>query len=233
MDLRIFSSLAETRPVVVVAGNDDRGTGVWRRLSVTQSYMGVQRLDLADGFNITTAPKVAIRGHQLGYRPKTNAYDAWSVPMWEQYIRELAIFGTNTIELIPPRSDDADQKSAFPAAENGNDGGDVPNCGRVWLECLGVVSGDGPGLLESADGRVCAEGVGGSLPAFAALGCHFRSRRRSWPHGTEILVGAAGEAGRESCAGIIPKPRCGSRRRVSTRPGWTSSIAFSTSSPPG
>src|SRR2546422_5839462 len=39
--------------------------------------------------------------------------DGWSVPVWEQYIRDLAVFGTNAIELIPPRSDDApeDRKS--------------------------------------------------------------------------------------------------------------------------
>ena len=110
----IFSSRSGTRPVVVVAGNDDRGTVFGAGYLLRNLHMGVQRLDLADGFNITTAPKVAIRGHQLGYRPKTNAYDAWSVPMWEQYIRELAIFGTNTIELIPPRSDDADQSPHFP-----------------------------------------------------------------------------------------------------------------------
>jgi hypothetical protein len=33
--------------------------------------------------------------------------------MWEQYIRELAIFGNNTIELIPPRSDDDDDSPHF------------------------------------------------------------------------------------------------------------------------
>ena len=27
--------------------------------------------------NVTTAPKYPLRGHQLGYRPKTNSYDAW------------------------------------------------------------------------------------------------------------------------------------------------------------
>ena len=75
--------------------------------------------------SIATAPAYKVRGQQLGYRPKTNAYDAWSVPMWEQYIRELAIFGNNTIELIPPRSDDADDSPAFPSAEDRNDGGDV------------------------------------------------------------------------------------------------------------
>jgi hypothetical protein len=76
--------------------------------------MGRQRLELSEALNVDTAPEVVVRGHQLGYRPKTNAYDAWSVPMWEQYIRELAIFGTNTIELIPPRSDDDADSPHFP-----------------------------------------------------------------------------------------------------------------------
>ena len=34
--------------------------------------------------------------------------------MFEQYIRDLAVFGTNAIELIPPRSDDADDSPHFP-----------------------------------------------------------------------------------------------------------------------
>jgi hypothetical protein len=99
---------------VVVAGNDERGVVFGTGYLLRQLNMSRQRLELAAGLNISTAPKIAIRGHQLGYRPKTNAYDAWSVPMWEQYIRELAIFGTNTIELIPPRSDDADDSPHFP-----------------------------------------------------------------------------------------------------------------------
>jgi hypothetical protein len=67
--------------------------------------------------NLTTAPKYSMRGHQLGYRPKTNSYDAWTLPMWEQYIRDLAIFGTNAIELIPPRSDDAADSPHFPRSQ--------------------------------------------------------------------------------------------------------------------
>jgi hypothetical protein len=55
-----------------------------------------------------------MRGQQLGYRPKTNSYDAWDVPQWEQYIRDLAVFGTNAIELIPPVSDDAADSPHFP-----------------------------------------------------------------------------------------------------------------------
>ena len=60
------------------------------------------------------SPKYPLRGHQLGYRPKTNSYDAWDVAQWDQYIRDLAVFGTNAIELIPPRSDDAANSPHFP-----------------------------------------------------------------------------------------------------------------------
>ena len=34
--------------------------------------------------------------------------------MWDQYIRELALFGCNMIELIPPRSDDDADSPHFP-----------------------------------------------------------------------------------------------------------------------
>ncbi len=99
---------------VLVAGVDSRGLlfGVGRLLREAHLTPGLFTLprDLA----IDTAPVVPIRGHQLGYRPKTNAYDAWDVPMWEQYIRDLAVFGANAIELIPPRSDDAADSPHFP-----------------------------------------------------------------------------------------------------------------------
>ena len=59
-----------------------------------------------EGLKISSSPRYQIRGHQLGYRPKTNSYDAWSVAQFDQYIRELAIFGANSIEIMPPRTDD-------------------------------------------------------------------------------------------------------------------------------
>ncbi len=62
---------------------------------------------------MATAPKYPLRGHQLGYRPKTNSYDAWDLPQWERYIRELAIC-TNAIELVPPRTDDDRDSPHFP-----------------------------------------------------------------------------------------------------------------------
>ncbi len=98
----------------LVIGNDARGVlfGVGRLLRVMR--MSRQRILIPDDIDIATAPKIPLRGHQLGYRPKTNTYDAWSVPMWEQYFRDLVVFGTNAIELIPPRSDDAPDSPHFP-----------------------------------------------------------------------------------------------------------------------
>lgn len=48
-----------------------------------------------------TAPKYPLRGHQLGYRHRGNPFSAWDRDQYEQYIRELALFGANAIENIP------------------------------------------------------------------------------------------------------------------------------------
>jgi hypothetical protein len=101
-------------PAVFVVGTDARGVlfGVGRLLR--ELRMGRGRVTLPDGLDLATAPKYPLRGHQLGYRPKTNSYDAWTLAMWEQYYRDLAVFGTNAVELIPPRSDDDADSPHFP-----------------------------------------------------------------------------------------------------------------------
>ena len=99
---------------VLVAGNDARGVlfGIGRLLRELRTTEG--RVLLPSEFQLETAPRYSLRGHQLGYRPKTNSYDAWDLPRWERYIRDLAIFGTNAVELIPPRSDDDAESPHFP-----------------------------------------------------------------------------------------------------------------------
>lgn len=103
-----------TTPTIIVFGNDERGVlfGCGRLLRELRMTPGSVHLD--ESTDLTTAPALPLRGHQLGYRPKTNSYDAWSPEMWEQYMADLAVFGSNAIELIPPRSDDADQSPHFP-----------------------------------------------------------------------------------------------------------------------
>ena len=108
-----YRIISTTPGLVVVVGNDVRGVlyGAGRLLRL-MDYTGESPPDhlgtvtLAPGLDLTTAPRYALRGDQMGYRPKTNAYDGWSKEMWEQYIRDLVIFGANAIEGLPPRTDD-------------------------------------------------------------------------------------------------------------------------------
>ena len=99
---------------VWVAGNNERGVlfGVGRLLRELRMKKG--SVTLPAKLDISSAPHTAIRGHQLGYRPKTNSYDGWTVALWEQYLRDLVVFGCNAIELIPPRSDDDADSPLFP-----------------------------------------------------------------------------------------------------------------------
>jgi hypothetical protein len=105
---------AARAPAVFVLGNDARGVlfGVGRLLR--EMHLERDRIALDDDLHVATVPKYPLRGHQLGYRPKTNSYDGWTVALWEQYIRDLAVFGTNAVELIPPRSDDDADSPHFP-----------------------------------------------------------------------------------------------------------------------
>jgi hypothetical protein len=101
-------------PTVAVLGADERGVlfGVGGLLRALRMAKG--QVTIRGPLDLSSSPKYPLRGHQLGYRPKTNSYDGWTVPMWDQYIRDLAVFGTNAIELIPPRSDDAPDSPHFP-----------------------------------------------------------------------------------------------------------------------
>ncbi|MGH9446331.1 MAG: hypothetical protein ACRD3O_11480, partial [Terriglobia bacterium] len=110
--LRTVSRSGSTLILISAAG--ERGVlfgvgALLRRLRMSKRQVG-----LNGPVNIATSPRYRLRGHQLGYRPKTNAYDAWSVPIWDQYYRDLAVFGTNAVELIPPRSDDEPNSPHFP-----------------------------------------------------------------------------------------------------------------------
>jgi len=99
---------------VYLEGDDSRGVlfGVGRLLRTLR--LSRQKIECPPDLSINSKPKTKLRGHQLGYRPKTNSYDGWTVAMWEQYIRDLAVFGCNSIELIPPRSDDLADSPLFP-----------------------------------------------------------------------------------------------------------------------
>lgn len=91
---------------VWIAGADERGVlyGVGRFLRLLTMNLGSIVLDTA--LSLSETPRFPLRGTQLAYRPKNHSYDAWTVAQFDQYIRELALFGANSIEILPPRTDD-------------------------------------------------------------------------------------------------------------------------------
>ena len=93
-------------PLIIVAGNDPRGVLYGMGKLLRTLNLSNNSIAATGTFTISTSPRYPIRGHQLGYRPKTNAYDAWNAVQFDQYIRELALFGANCIEIMPPRTDD-------------------------------------------------------------------------------------------------------------------------------
>ena len=103
---RVVSETNDKGGVVWIIGADARGIlfgSGWLLRKLQLSLGGAQ---LEGNVDIATSPAYPIRGHQLGYRHTANSYDAWSVAQYEQYFRELAIFGTNAVEGIPFHEDE-------------------------------------------------------------------------------------------------------------------------------
>ena len=89
-EIKIFISGADGRAVLY---------GVGKFLRMLEWKKG--EVSVPKSIDITSSPAYPIRGHQIGYRATANSYDAWTPEIYDQYIRELALFGTNSIENIP------------------------------------------------------------------------------------------------------------------------------------
>jgi hypothetical protein len=83
----------------------------------------VQRhMTVADGVarvstpaRVDEAPALPVRMTQIGYRPKNNSYDAWTLPMFKRRLEDFALWGASGVQLIAPVSDDAPTSPLFPA----------------------------------------------------------------------------------------------------------------------
>src|SRR5262245_15498789 len=75
--LRVDGPAAAPRAMVI--GADARGVlfGAGRLLRTLRMQRGSARLPA--GLDLATSPRYPLRGHQLGYRPKTNSYDGWTL----------------------------------------------------------------------------------------------------------------------------------------------------------
>ena len=176
---------------VIVAGNDARGTLFGAGWLLRRLHMNRQILEVDDDLQTSTAPRYPLRGHQLGYRPKVNAYDGWTPAQFEQYIRDLAVFGTNAIELIPPRSDDDDDSPHFllPKIEMMVEVSRICNEYGIdvwiWYPAMDKDYSD-PATVEFA-----LKEWADVFRAITPHRRHLRSWRRSRTHASEIPHGAA------------------------------------------
>ncbi len=109
-----YAIWVDSNKTVCLVGRDRRGALYATGKLLRTLNMRRDRVSLDSEVKISTAPVYSIRGHQIGYRPKTNAYDAWSIDIWEQYFRDMVVFGTNAVEFVPPESDDSDDSPHFP-----------------------------------------------------------------------------------------------------------------------
>jgi len=127
-------------PIVRVTGVDRRGALYGAGQLLRRIDWGPGRIQIAANLDIATAPRYPIRGHQLGYRPQANSYDAWTVAQFDQYIRELAFFGVNSIEGIPFHDERPSPVMKVPRREMNRAIGEI--CHRYGLDYWAWVPAD-------------------------------------------------------------------------------------------
>lgn len=124
-------SIITKKHSVFIGGIDPKGVlnGVGKFLRTIEMSPG--KIILAFPINLSSSPDHEIRGHQLGYRTTANSYDAWTPEQYDQYIRELAIFGANAIENIPLSGRDSPHMP-IPRAEMNHVLGDI--CAKYGMQ---------------------------------------------------------------------------------------------------
>jgi len=91
--------------VLWLIGNDERGLLYAAGRFLRTARFSPKKILFDKRDEISTSPAYSIRGHQLGFRNTNNTCDAWTVGQFEKYIRELVVFGCNSIENIPFEDD--------------------------------------------------------------------------------------------------------------------------------
>ena len=106
------------RPAIIaVTGNDSRGAmfGVGKLLRNLEWKSGMPgTVSISSSFSASEAPDRPLRGHQIGYRDTANSWDAWTYEQYEQYFREMVIFGANAVENIPWQEDKLNPLMKYP-----------------------------------------------------------------------------------------------------------------------
>src|SRR5690625_7737919 len=101
MESEVFSIVSKKingMDVLWLIGADERGVIFAIGEFLRQADLAKNKINFDKKYEIATSPAYPMRGHQLGFRHTANSWDAWTVKEFDQHIRELALFGTNSIE---------------------------------------------------------------------------------------------------------------------------------------
>lgn len=98
---RIVAEKVNGQDVLWLIGADERGVIFAIGEFLRRGHLSHQKIQFDKKNEIATSPAYPMRGHQLGFRHTANSWDAWTVEEFDQHIRELALFGTNSIENTP------------------------------------------------------------------------------------------------------------------------------------
>ncbi|MCB0750048.1 MAG: hypothetical protein KDC52_01095, partial [Ignavibacteriae bacterium] len=109
---RLVLSNDGSNDILWIIGFDSRGILFGIGEFLRRAELSENKISIESNLDFASSPEYPIRGYQLGYRNTANSYDAWSVDQYEQYIRDLVIFGTNAIENIP-LGDEGDDSPHF------------------------------------------------------------------------------------------------------------------------
>lgn len=98
---RICLEKAAGKDLLWLIGADERGVIFAIGQFLRTAGLSKNKISFSKLNEGASSPAYPIRGHQIGYRNTANSWDAWSPVQYEKYIRELALFGANSIENIP------------------------------------------------------------------------------------------------------------------------------------
>lgn len=93
-------SLAQNGKKITVTAHRLRGLIYGYSLFLRKCIVKNGELVLTKDVTGNYSPYMQIRGHQLSYTDMNNTYETWDEKQFERYIRDLMMFGTNTIEGV-------------------------------------------------------------------------------------------------------------------------------------
>lgn len=97
-------------PTVYLVGRDDRGALFAAGRLIRLAQMSRGNIGIATDARVAAAPRYPIRGHMM--IPGGN-FIKWNVAGYEQYIRDLLIFGTNSFEFTKMNADVAEVLDSY------------------------------------------------------------------------------------------------------------------------